>query len=262
MGRIVAIVNQKGGVGKTTTSVNLGRALAIAERPVLLIDADPQANSTRALGVDEDAERASLYDAISGSASLSDVRLTVPGLPHLDLVPGDRDLIGAEIELNGVEGREFRLKSLLSGPPRGIPTRVDRLPSLARSVDAERADRGGFRADSRSVRVPGARRDLPADRDARADPTGAESGARDRRRRDDDVRRAHEPLAASRRRGPRVFGDLVYTTVVPRNIRLGEAPSHGKPIFLYDIRSRGAEAYLSLAKEFVEHETKGAGQRA
>src|SRR5262245_31218852 len=111
---MVSIVNQKGGVGKTTTSVNLAAALAITDPQVLLIEADPQARSTRALGVEADPDRASLYDAISGAATLDDVTLAAPGLPHLSLVPGDRDLIGAEVELAGVDGREFRLKRLLA----------------------------------------------------------------------------------------------------------------------------------------------------
>jgi chromosome partitioning protein len=99
MGRVVAIANQKGGVGKTTTAISLSAALAIAERSVLLIDGDPQANSTRALGFAEDPERASLYDALSEGTALADVMLEVPGLPNLRLVPSDRNLTGAEVEL-------------------------------------------------------------------------------------------------------------------------------------------------------------------
>ena len=95
MGRIIAVANQKGGVGKTTTAVSLAAALAIAEKPVLLVDVDAQANSTRALGIPEDAERASLYDGLTGDASLADLVLSVEGLPHLHVLPADRNLIGA-----------------------------------------------------------------------------------------------------------------------------------------------------------------------
>jgi chromosome partitioning protein len=257
LGRVVAIVNQKGGVGKTTTAVNLSAALAIAERSTLLIDVDPQANSTRALGVAADPERASLYDALSGEATLDEIKLALDELPHLTLVPGDRELIGAEVELVDQEGREQKLKMLIAPIRDAYETiLLDCPPSLGLlTLNALTAADG--------VLIPVQCEYLALEGISQLmDTVGRVQRALNPRLEiegvlltmyDDRTNLARQVVDEVRG----VFGDRVYQTVIPRNVRLGEAPSHGKAIFLYDIRSKGAEAYLSLAQEFLHHEAKG-----
>lgn len=262
MGRIVAIVNQKGGVGKTATAVSLASALAIAERPTVLVDADPQANSTRALGFPADSERSSIYDALLGGVEFEEIKLVSDALPWLTVIPSDRNLVGAEVELVDQERREYRLKDFLDRARSTFDYAfIDCAPSLGlltvNSLTA--ADSVLIPVQCEYLALEGISQlmdTISLVRDA-LNPGLAIQGIV-MTMYDDRTNLSRQVVDEVRS----VFGDQVYETLIPRNIRLAEAPSHGLPIFLYDIRSRGAEAYLALAQEFLKHETQGVGQGA
>jgi len=248
MTTILAIANQKGGVGKTTTAINLGAALAAHERPVLLVDCDPQGNATRGLGMI--AERPHLYQVLSGEAPAA-AAIRPSGFPHLDLIPADRDLVGVEVEFTGLEGWERRLSDALA-PAVGPYSTVllDCPPSLGHLTVA------ALTAAS-AVLVPlqceyfaleGIRELLSTVERVRAglNPTLEIAGIVLTMY--DDRTNLGQDVAAEARRH---FGSKVFRTVVPRNVRLAEAPSHGVPVLAYDIKCRGAEAYLELAREVL-----------
>jgi chromosome partitioning protein len=260
LARIVAVVNQKGGVGKTTTAVSLASALAVAERPVLLVDADPQASCTRALGFPEDAERLSLYDVLSDDAAFQDVALSVEELSTLTFVPSDRHLIGLEVELVAAYAREHRLKKFLEP----LRDRFDYIfldcpPSLGLlTVNALTAsDAILIPVQCEYLALEGISQLVDTiDRVRAALNPGLAIAGIVMTMYDERTNLSRQVVEEVRA----VFGPQVYETIVPRNVRLGEAPSFGKPILCYDIRSKGAEAYLSLAKEFLDHEEKSTGQ--
>ena len=262
MGRVLAVVNQKGGVGKTTTAISLAAALSIAERPTLLIDADPQANSTRSLGFDPDPERASLYDALTESIPLEDLKLVHPELPHLSIVPSDGNLVGAEVELVAAEGREYRLKRLLDDCRDNYQTiLMDCPPSLnlltLNALAAADAVLVPVQCEYLALEgISQLMQTLEMVREALNPSLEIEGVIMTMY--DDRTNLSRQVVEEVRA----VLGEKVFKTVIPRNIRLGEAPSHGLPIFLYDIRSRGAKAYFDLAKEFVENEEKGTREGA
>ena len=252
MGKIIAVANQKGGVGKTTTAINLAASLATYEKKVLLVDADPQGNATSGAGVPRGEERKTLYDAMSGRVSIREIVLPTE-LPTMWVIPADRNLTGVEIELADAEDRAKVLKGLLDEardyfhyividcpPSLGILTinGLTAADSLLVPIQCEYFALEGVtelfetltrlkRELNPNLAIEGLLLTMYDERTNLA--TAVAKDLRD------------------------FYGPQVLKTVIPRNVRLAEAPSFGKPIILYDIRSRGAESYLELAKEVISN---------
>lgn len=254
MGKITAIANQKGGVGKTTSAINIAASLAATGKKVLLIDTDPQGNSTSGLGIDKESLNGSLYDLYTENKSIQEIVMNT-NIDQLSIIASNIDLIGAELELADKEGRESLLKHAIETVrPQFDYIYIDCPPSLSLltlnalvaadslliPMQCEYYALEGIsmllktfelikNSYNPSLEIEGILLTMFDPRNTLANQVTSEL-------------RKH-------------FGDKVYRTVIPRNVTLAEAPSHGKPVIYYDIRSKGAQSYLELAKEIIGNET-------
>jgi chromosome partitioning protein len=255
---VLSISNQKGGVGKTTTAINLGTALAAVGEKVLILDVDPQGNASTGLGVPRGQRKTTAYDVLVSGAAIKDAAVSTD-LPGLELVPSDPDLSGVELELAGAQRRSFRLRDAIQAlrdAPDGSPYSyilIDCPPSLnLLTVNAMAAADAvlvplqceffaleGLTQLMRTVDL------VRGSLNPRLEIQGVVLTMYDRRN------SLSDQVAADVRAH---FGDKVYDTVIPRNVRVSEAPSFGKPVLVYDLKCAGSQAYLKLAREVVGRE--------
>jgi chromosome partitioning protein len=251
MSRVIAIANQKGGVGKTTTAINLGAALAVAERRTLIIDMDPQGNATSGLGIEDLRSLPQVYDVLVGSRAAGETIVSKVHFPLLDIIPATRDLVGAEIELVDVPRRETVLRRAIEPlrdeydfiladcpPSLGLLTlnTLSASDSVLIPIQCEFYALEGLSQLLSTIRL--VQRGLNPDLAIQ----GVLLTMFDKRL------RLSKQVAAEARE---YFGNRVFQTVIPRNVRLAEAPSFGQPIMLYDVMSQGAQSYMALARELI-----------
>lgn len=256
MGKIIALANQKGGVGKTTTTINLAASLATLEKTVLVLDADPQANASSGLGVDIKEVDCSVYECIIDHADIRDAIYTTD-IEGLDIVPSHIDLVGAEIEMLNMKDREKVLKGLLQpirdeydyilidcSPSLGLITvnTLTAADSVIIPVQCEYFALEGISKLLNTIKI------IKSKLNPKLEIEGFLLTMYDSR-----LRLARQIYDEVKRH----FQELVFRTVIQRNVKLSESPSHGLPVILYDADSAGARNHLSLAKEIIEHNKKG-----